>query len=309
MMNKSLLAATTFSLLTVACIKQDQTPDELRTSIPTADQVQIKLVGQDAKTVGQLADWYVATRDVTKMFNGGSAAVLVLIHTIVETPVTSVAGNVYTWGPGSQALDPADYRLDVTAVGDGTYTYALSGKSKTAANAQWEVVISGMADPRAGDLQGNGEFTLDFDAGRRVNPIDASDATGQIEAHYDLKAKHLDLGITGGHDANNMPVNADYAYDEAADGGGAMTFDVSGNVGGGPALEEITLNSRWQNTGAGRADARIAGGDLGAEQAIATECWGTSFQRLFYTDNVNFAPTEGNAADGAFANQALPPAN
>ena len=53
----------------------------------------------------------------------------------------------------------------------------------------------------------------------------------------------------------------------------------------------------------------MAGGDLGATQAIASECWGTSFQRTFYTDNASFAPTEGDPATCAFATADLPPVN
>ena len=56
----------------VACIKQDSAPDELKNAIPLAEQVQIKLPGGAERTVGQLAEWYVATRGVTRMFNGGA---------------------------------------------------------------------------------------------------------------------------------------------------------------------------------------------------------------------------------------------
>ncbi len=304
---KHLLAASTLSLLTVACVKQDQTPDALRTSIPTSDQVGIKLPGATAKTIGQLATWYVSTRDVTKTFNGGAIWVLDTVHTIIEFPVTSVTGNVYTWGPWSgSALDPANYELTVTAVGDGTYTYQLLGQSKTTANAQFEVIIDGKADPRPGELKGTGEFTIDFDATKRIDPIDNPDAKGKVDARYNLATKHLDLTIASTDD-NGMPVSGDYAYDEAADGGGSMTFDINADQGGGPALEEVTLHSRWEPTGAGRADARIAGGDLGSTQGIASECWGTSFERSYYTDNVNFQPTEGNAADCVFTDVSLPP--
>jgi len=30
--------------------------------------------------------------------------------------------------------------------------------------------------------------------------------------------------------------------------------------------------------------------------ALASECWSTAFARVFYTDNVNFQPTEGSAS-------------
>src|SRR6185312_4729286 len=133
-MLKSLLAASTvLSLAGTGCIaKQGPDNSAIGDAIPTSDQVQIKMPAQ-ARTVGQLAQYYVITHDATTMFNGGAAWVLVLIHSIVQLPVTSVSGDVYTWGPGSQPLDPADYKLDVTANADGTYDYVLSGKNKTAA--------------------------------------------------------------------------------------------------------------------------------------------------------------------------------
>ncbi len=43
--------------------------------------------------------------------------------------------------------------------------------------------------------------------------------------------------------------------------------------------------------------------------AIASECWNAQFKRTYYTDNVNFAPTEGSVSDCAFGTADLPPAN
>jgi hypothetical protein len=304
-MMKSLLAATCFVSL-VACVRKDATPtDEIDKAIPTADQVSIKLPAQ-ARTVGELAPYYVVTRDVTRTFNGGSAWVLVLIHSIVQLPVTSVHGDTYTWGPGSNALDPADYKLDVTANADGTFDYTFSGKSKTIANSQFEAIIDGHADPTPGELKGNGSFLIDFDAAKRVNPIDSGDAKGKVDANYDLTARHLDLHIMS-TDANGGPADADYSYNETADGGGDMTFGVQANIGGTPVLENLTVRSRWLSTGNGRGDARIAGGDLGTEQAIASECWNNLFQRVYYTDNVSFAPTEGDSTQCSFTAVDLPP--
>jgi hypothetical protein len=302
-MLKSFLAASCFVSL-VACVKQDDAPSGIERALPTTDQVSIKLPEQHTRTIGQLADWYVATRDITRTFNGGSAWALVLLHTIVKFPVTTVHGDTFTWGPWSDALDPAEYKLDVQTKGDGTYGYQLSGRSKTEANAEFAVVIDGVADPRKGDLQGNGQFLIDFDASHRVNPIDNGDAKGSVDVRYDLAARHLDLTIMS-TDVFGKPALADYAYNES-DAGGDMTLGFSSNVGGGPALESATLHSRWLNSGAGRADGLIGGGDLGAQQATASECWDGSFKRVFYTDSVTFAATEGLATNCAFPTADVP---
>ena len=301
----NLLAA---SCLLAGCVKQD---DEISRALPTSDQVKIKLPETAARiddpALGQLATYYVVTRDVTRTFNGGSAAVLILLHAIVEQPVTSVSGNVYTWGPGSgNALDPAIYKLDVTANHDGTFDYTLSGHAKSDATGHFIAIVDGHADPRPGQLKGNGDFLLDFDAARTVNPVDNANDKGQVSVHYDLAARHLDLDINS-TDANGAPVSAQYAYDEGADGSGNMTFNVIANVGGTAANEDATIRSRWLATGAGRGDARLAGGDLGSAQAIASECWNQTFQRVYYTDNANLAQTEGNASQCAFATADMPP--
>lgn len=296
MTTTKLLATAALSMSLVACVKQEEAPSDLRRALPTHEQVRINLPESTTRTVGQLADYYVVTRDVTRTFNGGSAWVLILLHAIVQYPVTSVNGNVYTWGPWSDALDPAEYKLDVTDNGDGTYDYELSGRSKTATAATFELVISGHADPRPGELQGKGVFNIDFDASRRVNPIDAGDERGEVTVSYDLAQRHLDLDIIGVDDAGK-PITAEYAYDEAADGSGAMSFGAKGDAGGGSQLESFQIVSKWASTGMGRADASATGGDIQATTTVSlTECWDTNFKRTFYQDSHEFAPTEGSAA-------------
>lgn len=321
-MMKTLLASLC-ALPLIACVQQDDPPKNIAAALPTGDQVAIKLPESTAKlatsrsaatvspdALGQLSMWYVATLGVTKVFNGGSEAVLTLIHRIVEQPPTTVNGNTFTWGPGSQALDPADYKLDVIAVGDGTFTYQLSARSKIIPNASFEVVISGTADPRKGEDQGSGTFSLDFDASKRTDPT--ATGTGSIHASYDLAAKHLDLAIDS-TDALGAPLKGDYTYDQAADGGGQMLFQINSNVDLlGPADETISLRSRWLPTGAGRADARIAGGDLGALTATASECWDTHFLQVFYIDAISnggtLSASDGQASACAFTDADLPAA-
>lgn len=307
-MSKLLQTALVSTLVmnVAACVKQDDPPESIQRAIPTAEQVKIKLPANQARTLGDLANYYVVTRDVTRTLNGGTGFVLVLIHAIVQYPVTSISGNTYTWGPWSDALDPAEYKLDVTDNGDGTYDYLLSGRNKTEAGSQFEVVIDGHSDTTAGDNLGSGDFKLDFDASRRVNPIDAGDAKGNIVVQYDLAARHLDM-VAMAPDINNNPAMFEYAYNETLDGGGDMVFNATADTGGTALAENIVIRSRWQADGAGRGDARLAGGDLGTEQAIASECWNSLFRRVFYTDSVNWQPTEGDVAQCSHGTADLPP--
>lgn len=305
LLKTALTATAILSLAATGCVKQDDPPENIARAIPTADQVKIKLPASQMRQLGDLASYYVVTRDVTRTLNGGTAWVLILIHAIVQHPVTSINGNVYTWGPWSDTLDPAEYKLEVTDNGDGTYEYQLSGRNKTVSGSTFEVVIDGHSDTTAGEGLGNGDFKVDFDAGKRVNPVDSGDAKGNVVVQYDLAARHLDM-IAMAPDANGNPAMFEYAYNETLEGGGDMVFDVTADGGGTALPENIVIRSRWQSDGAGRGDARLAGGDLGTAEAIASECWNTLFRRTFYTDNANFQPTEGSVSDCAFGTADLP---
>jgi len=60
-------------------------------------------------------------------------------------------------------------------------------------------------------------------------------------------------------------------------------------------LEDVVIDSRWNQVGAGRADIDIAGGDLPSTTPMvdAVECWGTDFLQSYYSDSVGFSPNVG----------------
>ena len=163
-----------------ACVQPNDDPHPVARVLPQADDVRIALpesASARAPVVGELAEWYVATRGVTRTLNGGTGLVLGLVHTIVQFPPTSVDGSVYTWGPHHDALDPAEWQLIVTELADGTYDWHLDGRDRTTPGAQFETIIDGNAD------DGAGRFDFDFDAAERVNPRE-NDGKGQIGATY-----------------------------------------------------------------------------------------------------------------------------
>jgi hypothetical protein len=209
-------------------VQQDDTHPVAKV-LPTAEQVRIKLpdqAGAKLAAVGETARWYVATRDITRTLNGGTAFVLALVHTVVQFPPTTTDGATAVWGPHHDALDPAEWRLTVTELADGTYDWKLEGHSRTEASAPWETLIDGNAN---GDRTGS--FHLDFDAAERVNPRE-NDGRGQLDVTYDIPNRALDIGADGVEDRDGTPtaVHYDYAYDEAADGAGDMVFQIHGDT-------------------------------------------------------------------------------
>lgn len=302
------LAATT---LAAGCVQEKNEAPGVAEALPTAEQIQIHLPqGAEQQALGQTADFYLLTRGVTRSLNAGAAWVLILVHTIVGFEPTSVDGNVYTWGPwDGNALDPARYRLVVTANDDGTYDWTLDGQNK-ASGAPFLTIISGHAvpdeDPGEAPYRGSGEFTIDFDAGEQVNPIDNTPDTGNVQVTYDLAARVVTMHAEG-VDALDNPASFDYFYDENDDGSGDFQFALQADVqNDGSAAEDALIRSRWLTTGAGRSDAMLSGGDLGETSVSATECWDTLYRRVYYTDSAEWQPTEGDAAECAYADAAMP---
>jgi hypothetical protein len=276
--------------------------------IPTAENVQIRVPEQVAageRSIGQLADYYVVTRTISRDLNASAAWVLLTVHFIVQFPPTSSDGDTYTWGPYRDALDPAEWRLTVTETAGGSYDWNLDGRSKIVAGASFESLIWGNAVPGVQDNRGTGDFTIDFDAAERVNPID-NDARGQVAVTYDLENRDgttatLEMAIDSydtDADGNDVPVHFDYGYAEVDDGAGELLFAIHGDLGDdGSLAEDAEIRSSWLATGAGRADVTARGGDLGTLEVSATECWNTSFARVYYSDSQEWMPTEGDPAD------------
>jgi hypothetical protein len=312
-----------------ACVQQAD--DRIGEAIPTAADVHIRLPdtatqvgaptgGGDTAigtarlaALGEIAEYYQVTRQVTRDLNGGAAFVLILVHAVVQYPPTTIDGNVYTWGPGSGALDPAEWRLVVTETDAGEYDWQLDGRSKTQLGAEFETLVAGHAIPGDEPHRGRGSFLLDFDAAERVDPID-NQLRGTVSVEYDLEnrdgtAATLAMVIDSVQAGPNgeQPVHFEYDYAEQRDGSGDFQFVVAGDLGDdGSAAEQAEIRSRWLPDGQGRADARAAGGDLGDVTVTLSECWDIRFARVFYTDSLTWAPTEGEESSCAFADSALP---
>src|SRR5690606_36803482 len=87
LLSSVLTASCVLGLAATGCVKQDDPPEAIARAIPTSEQVRIKLP-TNGRALGDLANYYIVSRDVTRTLNGGTGWVLVLIHAIVQYPVT-----------------------------------------------------------------------------------------------------------------------------------------------------------------------------------------------------------------------------
>jgi len=237
--------------------------------------------------LGAIADSYKLTRDITDMVNGGTVSVLTLLKTITEFPATTVAPDVAVWGPYTGPLDQNTWRLTVNRLGTGMFHYIFEAKPRGTDDTMYLTILSGqhnVATPgaqRRANLPayGSGNFTLDWDNAQKLPQHD--DNVGKAAFTYSRPSPTAPVNIavmfTQVFDKDTqMRIDAQYDYLATPGQGGDFQFMFTKNsIPTTAALETSSVRSRWEDTGAGRSDIKIVGGDVGAGQATINECWGT----------------------------------
>jgi hypothetical protein len=227
---------------------------------------------------GQTSEFYKLTRGVTVTVNSAGGAVLNLVDRIVNYPPTTVNQNVAVWGPHTDALSPNTFKFTVTKVADAQFDYVLEAKGKTEADSAFRVILSG-SHLATGDKLGTGTFLVDWDQAKQLP--EHGDEVGTAAYTYSKQSAGADVTIDAvfqhvkdGETGQLVDVN--YKYKEQPGNGGTFDFRMNKNWVQGPGVEVLTVKSRWQQSGAGRSDAKATGGDLTAP-ATASECWDSGF--------------------------------
>lgn len=276
--------------------------DEFRRGLPGASDVAMKVPGTSGQPLtgastrrdgleGETAELYRLTRDVTRRVNGGTAAVLVLVEKIVSHPATTVGQDSAVWGPRTEPLSPNTWKLTVTRTGQDVYSYTLEGKGKTEDDAAYRVVLSG-THHHLGANQGTGSFLIDFDRAFTLPENDGNQGTVAVTySRPTLQATtQIDADFTQVRQGTSVPkLDAQYRYAATPGQGGAFEFQFEKDlVTTTAALESGRIKSRWLESGAGRADARVIGGDLQSQVSLS-ECWDSGFASRYL--DASWAPS------------------
>ncbi len=258
---------------------------QARNALPTAASVQIATPDQSTTSQALTADGttsfaltaqssaYRLTRDVAGTVNLGVGLWIGLLELVVALPPTSCAADTCTWGPWAETdplKPPASYQLTVTKEGESQYSYKFSAAAGT--STTFADIIAGTVSPNGVPHHGAGSFTVDFDAARTVNSTGTD--TGKLVVNHDnVAGLKIDETLTGGTDQQGArkgdKVNSVYAFDQNASGGDLQVGLHYAATATNPETT-FTLHSRWDSTGAGRADFTYKAPTV----ADASECWG-----------------------------------
>ncbi len=313
MIRHTIPTALCLAALLGACRPAPEAADEYRNAIPRKETVEMAVPaarGQGLEVQpqaqpgrGATADFYRTTRGVTLIVNGAGAVVLGLVKAVTHYPPTHITDQTAVWGPWTDSLSPNTWKVTVVRVGDKQYQYRFEGKAKTAPDAAFVVVLAGTHTPALdteGDAVegfGRGSFTLDWDKAQTLPEHDKN--VGTASYTYSRMGRSETTEISAKfrrvNDENTgKPVDVDYVYAQKAAGEGTLEFTLTTMPVTHPAPGTMAVKSRWQRTGAGRADVTGSGGDL-MSPLHASECWNDNFASTYLQADWNAMGSYGTA--------------
>jgi hypothetical protein len=308
------------SVALVACQPKDEA-SEFATGVPRASTVAMSVPGSDGKALsvesgnyallGETADWYKTTRNVTVVVNAGALAVGALVRLITDYPPTSVAADMAVWGPWQGPLDPIEWKVTVTRTAPHQYQYKFEGRDKHAQTAPFVTVLSGHhapgLDAQGLELEGfgSGDFLLDWDARATLPGADRN--VGTAAYTYDHTGPgavvHIAAQFKRVKDDNQpsklVDVNYEFVQNPGADGSMDFAYDVPASLASAGGLAKV--KSRWLWNGAGRSDASMVPTNLNLTYTVS-ECWDTSYLSVYKSTPLSTSADDnwGSESDCAF---------
>ena len=273
---------------------------EFMAALPEKADLATEVPTRSALTLGDTAEYYRLTRNVSMIFNGITDAFLGLIDTIRAFPPTTRHPNQRIWGPFPAKKQPGWMIRMLMERKDATFTYWLEFQPASDPSSEWLWLIRGSYAATGGVRRGQGQITVDTSALRAAGVDPDLGFLDHLTVDYTTSEFPIDVQLTFMSFANPMkpddPTQGRYEYAVQSNGQGALTYDYFANVIPGPAIDEVLVTSRWLGTGEGRADLQVVSGDA-AVGAQATECWNRLFLSV-YIDKP-WAPQEnhGTPAD------------
>ena len=294
-----LVGLTAIALASNGCFQQPlETDPEFLEAAPKASHVEMEVPeGQTSKAYGDIAEMYRNTVQFTRDVNNSVLHWLFFVEIIVTYPPSFKSKTRHEWGPWlpDDGLSSVYLRFVMDKNLDGSFDYALEMKPRDQGDEAFLPVFYGTVDPGASIHRSQGVMHFDFDTAASMDL--AVQEAGSITIYHDTNIGNKDIFIQfhdfrGKHDDQGF--TASYHYD--ADPGGSGYFDwvVDGDIhaddpngGAYPNNETLSLRSRWNAAGDGRADALVTGPDLDAQNIDSyqiTECWDSSFASTYYEE-------------------------
>jgi hypothetical protein len=313
----ALLSTPVLACSLIGCVVQPEDKGaKFREAVPTADDVKLTPPTGGTSTTNpqslpgaglldgtpSYAKYYKFTRDIFDGVNLGTGYILGSVWLLIQLPPTTTEGEEAIWGPGSEVLSPAEWRFRAVDVKNGEIEYFFEGRAKNTADA-WQWILHGKGFSEKHTEHRKGWFDLNYDTANSLDParLHGEDEDGILHVDYALKDPPFTVHVS--IEPNRPGVSFDVTTSSQNSGSGKVDIKAVDDLDDAKntLLEDLKMHSRWTPQGAGRADVTISGGDVPSNTIVhVSECWSTSFQRTFYTDNVGLETGYGEQSACAF---------
>ncbi len=260
-------------------------------AIPDAERVTTRA----PSTRSDRQDWAtfpIWTLQTSTDLNTMIFTLLYVVEYVASQPIAERLDDERIWGPLATG-DGLAVELRMTRVeGDGgvdRFDYAMSWFDEGGDPATGVVPFRGSFEAGTVPREGVGEFVFDFGLYHQVAPAEGDLTAGELVVEHDNSEGRvllwIDVVAVEGAGLEE-PESARYAYFyDPADGSGWFEYVWVGDAEGSAteAEERWEARVRWTGDGAGRADARLSGGDLEPWDLTieVTECWDSGFQQVY----------------------------
>jgi hypothetical protein len=289
----TLFAALAAVTINAGCGNYSNEDLEFMNALPEKQDLTADIPVRTAVVLGDTAELYRMTRNVTLVFNGIVDAFLTVIDTIRSYPPTTRQPNQRIWGPFPAEKQPGWLiQLVMTRQDLTTFTYSLEYLPAAAPGSAPLVLMTGDFAASGGVRRGTGHVGINTEALRGAGVDPDLGYLDTLAIVYDTSAFPVSVSLMYKNFPN--PVKADdptqgtYVYSAQANGQGALSFDFSAYSIPGPQLDTFNVTSRWLGSGEGRADLQVVSGE--ATGLAETQCWDRQLQAV-YTDKP-WAPLE-----------------
>jgi hypothetical protein len=279
-------------------------------NVPKQAGQALEMAQAQQAAVGDPSVFYRVTREVTQLLNGATGLVLLLVRSVTDNPPTSFKDHEAIWGPYTDPLQRNTYRLTVHDLGHHQYSYVLEGKAKWDPDSAFVAILTGThnaaTDSHGRPIRGfgSGSFLIDWDAAHSLP--DHGDDVGTGEFTYSrlspVSQVEIDVTLTQVLDRTTLQrVNVKYSYVQTPGGDGMFRFSTF-NQPGAIAIIRLSIESRWKNNGAGRADVEyLIPNPTPAAPATANECWNELFMSVYFHYSQDPSQDYGKESDCAFS--------
>lgn len=288
-----------------------------RAAIPDAERVTTRVPAADERDgwwavpppYAGVAEFPVWTYETSHELNTFIFTLLYVVEAISAEPIALRDEDERRWGPYPSGAGH-DIWLEMVRV-DDRFDYELIYSASGDSHDRGAVPFRGSFVAGTVPREGVGSFSYDFGVMYGLEPTEESLADGVIYVEHDnsdgqvLLSIDLDGIVDGG-----SPWSARYSFFWEPSGSGWFEFATTANLEGSDPefVEEFEVRTRWQSDHAGRADARVWGGDLAGLPGgyHVTECWDTSYLRTYYGDDTGLTQPVGDPATCVYEDEELP---